>query len=106
MTPACVASASKTSAAARTTGIIKRIRIELGIGKIRARRQRGFEGRSWASFPPRRTGELLLFIQPSLAGSYKHYAALFASDGEGFRGPKPFPHNPQQPVGTKRVITR
>jgi hypothetical protein len=38
------------------------------------------------SFPLRRTGERLLFIQPSLAGSYKHYAALFASDGKAFAG--------------------
>jgi hypothetical protein len=47
----------------------------------------------------------LLFIQPSSAGSYKHYAALFASDGKALAG-QAFPHNPQQPVGTKGIITQ
>ena len=112
--------------------------MDLGTWKLRIGQHSVSKGANEAIFPPRRTW---LFIQPSLAASYKEYAALFdakranlkvssavqdltfasgnswaitmrMSNSPHSRAPviedlasPTFPHNPQQPVDAKAVVS-
>jgi hypothetical protein len=69
MTPACVASASITSAARKTTANIQGIRIDFGTRKLRIRRHSGFDSAALGEFstaPHSRT----IILHTTVIGSF------------------------------------
>src|SRR5579863_3370744 len=108
-TPAYVASAKITSAAARSTGNIRKIRFEIVIAKLRIGTRSGFgltqQGRVIHRTPQGPFPYSYSRHRPLPISKRGTFRCSRARDFGDFAGPA-FPHNPQQPVDANAVVMR